>query len=180
MYYRKVFTIKIKTKLKIKELKNKFINKYYKFMQFIFKPFVKLSNKINKKKYKKKCEDSNYKPEKLKNKLYKSIQNILLDEECLFIYDSTVDYIPDDSGWNDMTVSYLFKKSNNKFLEDYSYNVRDKTITCDDWFEIIKGFNGNDIKVEEIDKDEAFKDMQWKEYDKLYQKSNRILRITKY
>lgn len=178
--YLEVLTIKIKTKLKIKKLKYDLRDKYYKFMQWLFKPLIKLSEHIDDKKYEKKCDPNTYNIDKLKKTLYKGIQNLLLSEDVLFIFDSTVGFIPEDSGWNDMTVWDLFKKSKNKLLSNYVYYVKPKTIPHDDWFDIIKDFNGNDIKVEEVDKDEAFKYTKYKEYDSLYRKSNRILRITKY
>lgn len=172
--------IKIKTKLKIKNFKRNIVNKYYDFMQWIFKPLAKLEDKIRDRSYKRKCNVSTYKIDKLKKSVYKSIQDRLMYDDELFIFDNSVDYIDRDYwGWNYLNVEDVLRKNKHKYLKDYYYHAKPKMITYEDWFEIIKEFNGDDIKVEIVDKDEAFKDVKYKEYEKLYRKSNKILKITK-
>lgn len=175
-----MFIIKVKTKLKIKNFKKNVADMYYNFMQWLFKPLAKLEDKIIDRSYKRKCVTSRYKIDKLKKLVYKSIQDRFMYDDELFIFDESVDYIDKDYwGWNYLKVEDILCRNKYKYLKDYYYHAKPKMITYEDWFEIIKEFNGDDIKVEITDKDEAFKYVKYKECEQLYRKSNKILKITK-
>lgn len=175
-----MFIIKVKTKLKIKNFKKNVADKYYNFMQWLFKPLAKLEDEIEDRSYKRKCNASTYKIDKLKKLVYKSIQDRLMYDNELFIFDNSVDYIDRDCwGWDYLKVEDVLRRNKYKYLKDYYYHAKPKMITYEDWFEIIKEFNGDDIKVEITDKDEAFKYVKYKECEQLYRKSNKILKITK-
>lgn len=175
-----MFVIKVKTKLKIKSFKRNAADRYYNFMKWLFKPLAKLEDKIIDRSYKKRCDASTYKIDKLKKLVYKSIQDKLMYDDELFIFDNSVGCIDRDYwGCNYLKVEDLLRKNKYKYLKDYYYHARPKMITYEDWFEIIKEFDGDDVKVEVVDKDEAFKYVKYKEHIPLYIKSNKILKITK-
>ena len=165
-----MFIIKVKTKLKIKNFKKNVADKYYNFMQWLFKPLAKLEDKIRDRSYKRKCVTSRYKIDKLKKLVYKSIQDRLIHDDELFIFDNSVGHIDRDY-WdcNYLKVEDLLRENKYKYLKDYYYHARPKMITYEDWF----------VKVEVVDKDKAFKYVKYKEYEQLYKKSNKILKITK-
>lgn len=149
-------------------------------MKWLFKPLAKLEDKIMDRSYKRKCDSSIYKIDKLKKLIYKSIQDKLMIYDELFIFDNSVEYINRDY-WdcNYLKVEDLLCKNKYKYLKEYYYHARPKIVTNENWFEIIKEFNGDDIRVEIVDKDDVFKDVKYKEYTQLYKNSNKILKITK-
>lgn len=172
--------MKLKTRLKLKVFKIRVKKAWYKFWEvLVFKPISKPYLAIQDRKLAKRRDGSNYHPNKLKKLLYKTIQDRILVDECFYIFD--IDFIPETEKYsNFIKLRDLFTRSTHKYLSDYWYEARNPLITKEDMWDVIVGFNGNDIDVSYITKEEFMKDMpSWKyiKYSKLYRDSKRIIRL---
>ena len=172
--------MKIRTKLKTKHILNKIDESFCKFLYWIFTPYIKICEGLDKKKREKLQTDSYYKQRKLEKLLYKTIQNMLMREDELYIFDTKTPPIDTDIyDWNYINIDNLLRRSDYLYLTRYAYRVRKKSVSYDEWFNIVKNFDNDDIRVEEVSKDEAFSYMKYKQYDPLYRQSNKILKILK-
>lgn len=174
--------MKIETKLKIRNLKRTTRDRWYKFLQFILKPLAICCDKIDDKKYKHKCDASNYKLKKIKRLLYKELQRRLMMDEDIYIF--YIDYITEeDKSSNFLEMKDLFRNSKYQYLKNYAWYAKNKILKMSDMFDVVKEFNNVDMTVKDITKDE-FKSLMtgWTyiEYSKLYKKSERILKISRY
>lgn len=171
--------MKIKTKIKIKKIKKGTVDAYYKTLRFAFRPLVFLIEKVDEKKYKRKFEECRYNRSKIEKLLYKTLQNELMLEDCIYIFD--VDWISEDDEssiyFKDIEV---FKFSKYKYLKEYYsyvyFKVKDKQKFISELFDTILSFNNNEMIVREIDKEELYLD-KFDKYRSLYQDSRKILEV---
>lgn len=172
--------MKLKTRLKLKAFRKKMLRLWYGFWKVaVFKPLAKPCLAIQDRKQAKRINGANYSPHKLKKLLYKTIQDILLVDRRFYIFD--VQFITESDKSSDfMEMRDLFVKSTYKFLKDYWYDAKNPPVTKDDLWDIIVGFNGDEMDIKYITKEEFEKDMpDWKylKYTRIYKDSKRIIRV---
>lgn len=172
--------MKVTTKIKIKDFKKKISKKWYCILEFIFKPLARIYSRIEDRKHKKKCDPSTYNQLKIKKELYKELQRRLLRDNSIYIFD-LVFISEEDSSSDFLLIEDLFWRGNSKYLKNYYYYAKPKTLKMSDVWDVIKGFNNNDISVVELDKEgfkQCFPDWKYIEYSQLYRKSERILKVS--
>lgn len=172
--------MKLKTRLKLKSFKRNMIKAWYKFWEvLVFKPISKPYLAIQDRKQAKRINGATYSPHKLKKLLYKTIQDILLVDRRFYIFD--VDFITESDQSSDfIEMRDLFTKSTYKFLRDYWYDAKNPPISKDEIWDVVVGFNGDEMDIKYITKEEFQQDMSdWKylKYRRIYKDARRIIRV---
>lgn len=172
--------MKIKTKKKLENFKIKIEEYWYVFLRFILKPISKPYLFLYDRKWNKIRDGNKYKIKRIEKELYKSIQNRLVNEEVIYVFD--VGYISEwDEDYNFLIVNDLFTKLNNKYLKRYYYYAKPKILKTNDIWCMIKSFDSNDVKVTEMTQEELKEDLSdWKyiEYSQLYRNMKKVLKIS--